>query len=92
MKRSISTGIAITLASTIAFCSNASATSGTWNCGPSLRLQLSTNLGPNPALITHVVNGVTLFNSVAVSHISYYSAASTGTWSATPNGTKACVV
>lgn len=37
----------------------ASASSGSFNCGPN-RLKISTNLGPNPATITHKVNGATI--------------------------------
>jgi hypothetical protein len=92
MKRRWLVALPLVLFGALGFVGEATASGGTWNCGPSLRLQISTNLGPNPALITQVANGVTLFSGVAVSHTSFYSGATSGTWSATPSGAKACVV
>lgn len=91
MKRSSGFIAGSAIVGLLAFAQPASASGGTFNCGPSLRLKIYTNLGPNPANITHTVDGGVIGSTYGVTLTSYKTQTS-GTWGATPSGSKSCVV
>ena len=91
MRNSSKAFCAVLLLGSLAVASPVSASSGSFNCGPSLRLRIATNLGPNPATIVHKVDNITINSTYGVSLTSYKTQVS-GTWSATPSGSISCVV
>jgi hypothetical protein len=91
MKRSSGFLVGSAIAGLLAFAQPVSASGGTFNCGPSLRLKIFTNLGPNPANITHTVDGLVIGSTYGVT-LTSYKAQTSGTWGATPSGSKSCVV
>lgn len=91
MKKSASLFIGSAMVAALAFSSPASASGGTFNCGPTLRLRIYTNLGPSPALITHTVNGGQVAQIYSTT-LTSLSTVTSGMWGATPSGTKSCVV
>lgn len=90
-KKSASLFICSAMVAALAFASPASASGGTFNCGPTLRLKIYTNLGPNPANINHTVDGISIGSAFATT-LTSCKTQSSGSWGATPSGSKSCVV